>query len=73
MHGKRLNMVRKQKGFTAQQMADMLHVTIRTYRNYESDTTKPSLRTLVQIADILDVTTDYLLCRDLSDPSDKLR
>ncbi len=64
MFGKRLNAVRKQKGFTAQQMADMLHITIRTYRNYESDTTSPSLGTLVQLADILGVTTDYLLCRD---------
>lgn len=73
MHGKRLNMVRKQKGYTAQQMADMLHITIRTYRNYESDTTQPSLRTLVQLADILGVTTDYLLCRDLPDPPDKIR
>ncbi len=64
MRGKRLNLARKQKGYTAQQMADMLHVTIRTYRNYESGTTCPSLGTLVQLADILDVTTDYLLCRD---------
>ncbi len=64
MLGKRLNAVRKEKGITAQQMADKINVTIRTYRNYESDTTSPSLETLVQIADILGVTTDYLLCRD---------
>ena len=64
MLGKRLNAARKEKGFTAQQMADKINVTIRTYRNYESGTTSPSLETLVQIADILDVTTDYLLCRD---------
>ena len=64
MIGKRLNKVRKERGFTAQEMADKLNVAIRTYRNYESDTTSPSLETLVQIADILDVTTDYLLCRE---------
>ena len=64
MFGKRLNATRKEKGFTAQQMADMLNVTIRTYRNYESGTTSPSFGTLVQIADILEVTTDYLLCRN---------
>ncbi len=64
MIGKRLNKVRKERGFTAQEMADRLNVAIRTYRNYESDTTSPSLETLVQIADILDVTTDYLLCRE---------
>ncbi len=69
MFGKRLNMARKERGYTAQQMADMLHVTIRTYRNYESGTTSPSLGTLVQLADILGVTTDYLLCRDANQSS----
>ena len=64
MFGKRLNQTRKFKGFTAQQMADLLSVSIRTYRNYESETSYPSLEALVKIADILDVSTDYLLCRD---------
>lgn len=64
MFGARLNKTRKEKGYTAQQMADMLSVTIRTYRHYESEHSYPSLNALVQIADILDVPTDYLLCRD---------
>lgn len=64
MFGQRLNQVRKTKGFTAQKMADLLSVSIRTYRNYESETSSPSLEALVKIADILNVSTDYLLCRD---------
>ena len=64
MFGSRLNKTRKSRGYTAQQMADMLSVTIRTYRHYESEHSYPSLAALVQIADILDVPTDYLLCRD---------
>lgn len=64
MFGKRLNETRKSKGFTAQAMANQLHVDIRTYRNYESEHSYPSLKLLVKIADILDVSTDYLLCRD---------
>ena len=64
MFGKRLNSTRKSKGFTAQKMADLLSVSLRTYRNYESETSYPSLGMLVKIADILDVSTDYLLCRD---------
>ena len=64
MFGKRLNETRKSKGFTAQQMADLLTVTLRTYRNYESETSYPSLSMLVKIADIFNVSTDYLLCRD---------
>ena len=64
MFGKRLNSTRKSKGFTAQKMADLLSVSLRTYRNYESETSYPSLGMLIKIADILDVSTDYLLCRD---------
>lgn len=64
MFGKRLNETRKSKGFTAQKMADLLSVGIRTYRHYESEHSYPSFETLVKIADILDVSTDYLLCRD---------
>ena len=64
MFGKRLNEVRKSKGFTAQQMADILNVGIRTYRHYESGHSYPSFSTLIKIADTFDVSTDYLLCRD---------
>lgn len=64
MFGKRLNQTRKVKGLTAQKMADMLSVSIRTYRHYESEHSYPSLEMLVKIADILNVPTDFLLCRD---------
>lgn len=64
MLGKRLNRTRREKGCTAQQMADELHITISNYRKYERGRAYPPVDKLVQIADILDVTTDYLLCRD---------
>lgn len=64
MFTKRLNETRKAKGFTAQKMADLLSVSLRTYRHYESGHSSPNIYTLVQIADILEVSTDYLLCRD---------
>lgn len=60
----RLNQTRKSKGITAQYMADRLCTGIRNYRKYESGDAKPTLDGLVQIADILDVSTDYLLGRD---------
>lgn len=64
MFGERLNQTRKEKGFTAQQMADALGTGIRNYRKYESGDAKPTIEGLVLIADILNVSTDYLLCRD---------
>lgn len=63
MFSERLNKTRKEKGFTAQQMADKLQTGIRNYRKYESGDAKPTLDGLVAIADILEVSTDYLLCR----------
>lgn len=64
MFSKRLNLIRKSKGFTAQAMADLLGMALRSYQFYEGGKRSPSLDTLVKIADILDVPTDYLLCRD---------
>lgn len=64
MFNTRLNETRKLKGLTAQQMADSLCINIRSYRAYESADRSPNIEILVKIADILDVSTDYLLCRD---------
>lgn len=60
----RLNQARKQKQITAQQMADHLNIGLRSYRNYESGDREPSLDMLTMIADHLDISVDYLLCRD---------
>lgn len=64
MFNSRLNQIRKEKGITAQQMADILCINIRSYRAYESADRSPNIDILVKIADALDVSTDYLLCRD---------
>lgn len=44
-------------------MADFLDINLRSYRAYESNDRQPSFDMLVRIADKLNVTTDYLLCR----------
>ena len=64
MFSERLNKIRKLRGFTAQQMADSLCVTLRSYRNYESGHSCPDYDKLVIIADKLNVSIDYLLGRD---------
>lgn len=64
MFSKRLNETRKAKGLTAQNMADRLELALRSYQFYEGGKRSPSFETLIKIADILDVSTDYLLCRD---------
>lgn len=64
MFSQRLNAVRKYRGITAQFMANELNMGLRSYRNYESNDRFPSPEALVKIADILDVSIDYLLGRD---------
>ncbi len=64
MLAKRLKTIRKKRGITQQKMADILDISLNTYQKYEQSERQPSLDTLVRLADILDVPTDYLLCRD---------
>lgn len=64
MFSKRLREMRKERKLTQQQMADMLNVSLNGFQKYEQAERSPSLDCLVRIADILDVSTDYLLGRD---------
>lgn len=62
--GKRLRALRMKHNFTQQKTADMLSVTMSSYQKYEQNERFPSYEILIKIADIFDVSLDYLLCRD---------
>ena len=64
MFNKRLRAIRMNRKYTQQYMADALGVSLNAYQKYEQAERSPSLDCLVQIADILSVPTDILLCRD---------
>ena len=64
MFNKRLRKMRMKHGFTQQNMADKINVALRSYQKYEEGSREPSYNLMVQFADILDTSTDYLLCRD---------
>lgn len=64
MFNKRLREVRMKSGFTQQNMADKLGISLNAYQKYEQAERSPSLECLVKIADIFDISLDYLLCRD---------
>lgn len=66
MFGKRLREVRMARNLTQQKLSDMVGLALRSYQCYEQGTREPSLDMLVKLADVLEVPTDYLLCRDLS-------
>ncbi len=60
----RLRSARISRGKTLQSVADDLGVTLVTIQKYESGAREPNLQMLAELADILDVSTDFLLGRD---------
>lgn len=60
----RIRSARIARGLTLQNTADMLGISLRSIQKYESGEREPELSLLVSMADILDVPTDFLLCRD---------
>lgn len=66
MFCKRLRETRMARHFTQQKLSDAVGLALRSYQCYEQGTREPPLYMLVKLADILEVPTDYLLCRDLT-------
>jgi len=58
---KRLITLRKEKGLTQQQMADVLSVHVNSLKKYEAGQAQPSLDAIKKIAIGLHVSTDFLL------------
>ena len=64
MFSKRLKESRVLRGYTQQEIANKLDITLNAYQKYEQGTRSPSFDTLVKIADFYDVSIDWLLGRD---------
>ena len=66
MFSERLKDARKKAGMTQQQAAELLSLSTRSYQRYEAENgvCDPPLATLVTMADLFDVSIDWLLCRD---------
>jgi len=60
----RLKGIRKERGLTQEQLADKAGLSWNFIAKIETDNTTISLQTLVTIANVLDVSIDYLLMND---------
>lgn len=58
---KNLRQFRKEKGYTQIELAKMINYGYTAIANYENSRNEPSLDTLIELARILDVTTDELI------------
>ena len=63
MLSKRLKSARKMRKMSQEDLAKKINTTKSIISNYENEYSSPSNEVLTRIADVLDVTTDYLLGR----------
>ncbi len=61
---KRIAELRKQNGYTQQKVGEVLGIKQPSYIRYENNNAEPNLTNLVKLADLYDVTVDYLLGRE---------
>ena len=67
----RLKQCRKEKGLTQREVAIYCDITEKAYQNYELMTREPRLDVLTKIADLFDVSLDYLAGRTDKRPVNK--
>lgn len=61
--GKTISIQRKLRHLKQSDVADYLHISTSTLSNYENNIHEPDLDTLVKLASLFEVSTDYLLGR----------
>ncbi len=61
MFGENLKTLRKQKGFSQEELATRLHVVRQTISKWEKELSVPDADTLIRLAEILDVSVSELL------------
>lgn len=59
--GKRISKLRKEKGITQAELADLLYVTNKAVSSWESERTEPSLEILIKLSEMLDCSIGYLI------------
>lgn len=63
MFGDRLRELRKEKKLTQTEISKLMNISQITYSQYERNTRKPDMETLIKLADLFRVSLDYLMCR----------
>ena len=61
IHAKRMLELRRDKGWSQDEIAKKLNITRTTYAGYETGRNEPDINTLVKLAETYKVPTDYIL------------
>ena len=59
----RLQQIRKERGMMQKEVADKTGINMVTLSGYEIGKNEPNLEALVRLADVYEVSLDYLMCR----------
>lgn len=59
-----LKLLRESKGYTQQQLADLLGLSQQSIQKYETSKSEPDIASLISIADHFCVSVDYLIDHD---------
>jgi len=59
--GEKILFLRKKKNISQKALAHMLGISASNLTNYEKDRYEPGFKTLIKMAEIFEVTTDFLL------------
>lgn len=62
--GDNIKRLRKNKGLKQQELAEILGISQKSYSHWENGKTEPSFENLVKLADLLEVSLDWLFGRD---------
>lgn len=68
MFASRIKYLRLSKALNQVQLAESLGVKKQSISNWENDNIMPSVEMLIRIADFFNVSTDYLLGREIPQP-----
>lgn len=61
MLGKRIFEMRQKLGWSQSRVAKELNVNVKTIKNWEGEVSDPSVKNIIQLAQLFSVTADFLL------------
>lgn len=59
--GERVSYIRKERGYTQHQLAELANISVQFLSDIENNKKSMAVKTLSQIADSLNISTDYII------------
>ena len=70
--GEKLQVLRKSRGWTQEQLSEQIHVSRQTLSKWEQGSVLPDTEYVLSVSRLFQVSTDYLLCDEYDQPEQPL-